>query len=216
MSADLLRAFQLADSGFPSGAFAYSWGMERAAEDGMLARATFADWLASEMLGRWAQFDRIFLADTFRTDDPLAVDAEADLWFMAEELRARSAEAGQAFLASIARLADPVAMRFRDAALQGRAAGHLPVAQGAAFRSQGLDLDISLAASAHIAVQGMASAGVRLGLIGALEVQRILQGLQAELAKAMIPPVPGTLPASFAPISEIAMLRPSELRLFAN
>ena len=216
MSAELLRAFQLADSSFPSGAFAYSWGLEKAAEDGMVTRSTFDDWLACEMLGRWAQFDRVFLADTFRADDPLAVDAEADLWFMAEELRTRSAEAGQAFLASMARLTDPVAIRFRDAALQGRATGHLPVAQGAVFKSQGLDLKLALATSAHIAVQGMASAGVRLGLIGALEVQRILQGLQSELVEAIAPPTPGTLPASFAPISEIAMLRPSELRLFAN
>ena len=133
MSLDALRALQLADSGFPSGAFTYSWGMETAAEDGRLDRATLGAWLAVEMLGRWAQFDRIVLADAYRADDALPVDAETDRLFMAEPVRARSAEAGQAFLSAAARLGDPAARRFRAAVLDGEAAGHLPVAQGAVF-----------------------------------------------------------------------------------
>lgn len=216
MSADLLRAMQLADSGFPSGAFAYSWGMETAAEDGQVQRASFADWLGCEMLGRWAQFDRVLFADAFRAYDPLTVDAEADVLFMAEDLRMQSSRAGQAFLAAVARLDDPVAIRFRDAILDGQTAGHLPVAQGAVFRSQGLGLDLALATAAHAAAQGLATAGVRLGLVGALEAQRAVGDLQSDLAHAIEPPAPGTLPSSFAPISEIAMLRPSELQLFAN
>ena len=44
MSAALLAALQLADSGFPSGAFAWSWGMEAAAGAGQVSRATFVLW----------------------------------------------------------------------------------------------------------------------------------------------------------------------------
>ena len=216
MSLDTLRALQLADSGFPSGAFAYSWGMETAAENGRLDRAGFGPWLAVEMLGRWAQFDRVVLADAYRTDDELPVDARTDCLFMAEPLRARSAEAGQAFLSATARLGDPVAVRFRGAVLDGEAAGHLPVAQGAVFRSMGLELAPALAVSAHVAAQGLAGAAVRLGLVGALEAQGILRDLQPEFAPFTAPPLPGTLPASFAPISEIAMMRPGDGRLFAN
>lgn len=216
MTIQLLTALQLADSGFPSGAFAYSWGMETAAEQGLVTRATFSDWLASEMLGRWAEFDRVVLADAFRASDPLEVDAETDLLFWAETLRFRSAEAGQAFLAAVSRLGDPVAVRLRGAALEGRTPGHLAVAQGAVLRSQGLSLDLALAASAHTAAQGLASAGVRLGLVGALEVQRMLAELHRDLADVITPPPEGALPAAFAPISEIAMLRPADGRLFAN
>lgn len=216
MNLEVLRALQLSDSGFPSGAFAYSWGMEQAAEHGYVSRATFADWLASEMLGRWAQFDRIVLTDAYRARDLIAVDVEADLLFIAEPLRVQSAEAGQAFLSAASRMGDPVAIRFQTAVLDGNAHGHLPVAQGAVFRSMGLGLDLSLMTAAHAAAQGLASAGVRLGLVGALEAQRSLRDMLPELAPLTVPPPPDARPASFAPISEIAMMRPSDGRLFAN
>lgn len=216
MNVQLLTALQLADSGFPSGAFAYSWGMETASEQGQVTRASFTNWIASEMLGRWALFDRVVLARAFAASDLLACDRETDRLFWAEQLRTQSAEAGQAFLAAAARLGDPVAMSLRDAALEGRAAGHLPVAQGGVYRSVGLTLPLALAASAHAAAQALAMAGVRLGLVGALEAQRIIAALRDEIAEAATPPPKDALPAGFAPVSEIAMLRPSEGRLFAN
>lgn len=216
MSLEILRALQLADSGFPSGSFAYSWGMERAAGAGEVTRAGFANWLATEMLGRWVQFDRIVLADAYRAKDPLAVDAEVDLLFLAEPVRVQSTEAGQAFLSAAARFGDPVALRFRDAVLEGLAAGHFPTAQGAVFRSIGLGLDLALAASAHAAAQGLASAAVRLGLVGAIEAQRHLRDLHPKLAPLIGAPASGAVPSNFAPISEIAMMQPADGRLFAN
>ena len=215
MTASLLTAMQLADSGFPTGAFVYSWGLEAAAAAGQVTRAGFPEWIAVEMLGRWASFDRIILSEAFDRD-PLVYDAEVDPLFWAEDLRVKSAEAGQSFLAAMARLGDPVAINFRDAALDGRAQGHLPVAQGSVFRSMGLSLELALASSAHAASQSLASAGVRLGIVGALEAQRVIADLHDELAEAITPPRPGSLPSMFAPISEIAMLRPSDTRLFAN
>ena len=215
MSASLLTALQLADSGFPSGAFVYSWGMEAAAREGQITRASFPDWIAVELLVRWASFDRVVLTTAFDAD-PLIYDQEVDVLFWAEDLRVKSAEAGQSFLAATARLGDPVATRFRDATLDGHAHGHLPVAQGAVFQSMGLTLDLALATSAHSAAQSLATAGVRLGIVGALEAQRVLADLHPELSEVITRPPPGTLPSTFAPISEIAMLRPSEARLFAN
>ncbi len=216
MSLDLLRALQLADSGFPSGAFAYSWGLERAIEHGHVTRTTFGTWLAVEMLGRWAEFDRIVLADAWRAKDPLRVDRDTDILFMAEPLRIQSAEAGQALLAAASRLGDPVAKQYRVTIADGDAAGHLPVAQGAVFRSMGLGLEMALATSAHAAAQGLASAAVRLGLLGALQAQACLRNIHPDLAQMTTAPPPGALPASFAPISEIAMMHASDGRLFAN
>lgn len=216
MSLDLLRALQLADSGFPSGAFAYSWGTERAVENGHVTRATFGAWLLIEMLDRWAEFDRVVLTDAYRAEDPLLVDAETDLLFMAEPLRAQSAEAGQAFLSAAARLSDPVAERFCAAVLDGHAAGHLAVAQGAVYKSMGLGLELALITSAHATAQGLVTAAVRLGLVGALEAQVHLRDLHTKLAPMTTPPPMDAQPASFAPISEIAMMHPAEGRLFAN
>lgn len=216
MSLDVLRALQLADSAFPSGAFAYSWGLERASECGHVTGATFEAWLLAELVDRWGAFDRAILSDAFDAEDPHTVDADTDLLFMVEPLRLKSAEAGQIFLSAMARLGDPVATRFRDAVLVGATAGHLPVAQGAVYRSMGLGLDLALCASAHAAAQGLASAAVRLGLVGALKAQRVLLNLQPEIAPLTKPPSPDALPASFAPISEIAMMQPADGRLFAN
>ena len=216
MSRELLAALQIADSGFPSGAFAYSWGLERAIEQGQVDRGCFADWIASEMLGRWARFDRVVLARAYVAADLIACDAETDCLFWAEELRVQSAEAGQAFLAAMSRLGDPAAQNLRGAILEGRANGHLPVAQGGVFRSMGLPLPLALCTAAHAAAQGLASAGVRLGLVGAIEAQRILIEVRDELAEWIIPPSEDARPASFAPVSEIAMLQPAQGRLFAN
>ena len=216
MSLDLLRAMQLADSGFPSGTFAYSWGLEQAVEQGYVTRESFGVWLAAEMLGRWAEFDRIIMADAWRAKDPTRVDLETDTLFMAEPLRLQSAEAGQALLVAASRLGDPTARRFRLAVADGEAAGHLPVAQGAVFRSMGLSLELALATSAHGAAQGLASAAVRLGLIGALQAQACLRDLHPDLASVTTPPPLASLPASFAPVSEIAMMQPADGRLFAN
>lgn len=216
MSAALIRALQLGDSAFPSGGFAHSWGLESAVREGLVDRASFAAWLEFDMLGRWAQFDRPALAMAHRADDPLAVDAEIDLRIWAEPLRRRSAEAGQAFLTATARLGDPVAATLREAAFDGRAQGHLPVAQGAVFRSLGLSLDHALAVSAHAAAQAVATAAVRLGLVGAMGAQAALAALAGTLAEAVAPPPPGTEPAAFAPVAEIAMLRAPDGALFAS
>lgn len=216
MSFDLLRALQLADSGFPSGAFAYSWGLERAAENGHVTRATFGTWLSIEMLDRWTEFDRVVLANAYHAEDPLLADAQTDLLFMAEPLRVQSAEAGQAFLSAAARLGDPVADRFRAAVLDRHTAGHLAVAQGAVYKSMGLGLELALTTSAHAAAQGLVTAAVRLGLVGALEAQTHLSDLHTMLAPMTTPPALDAQPASFAPISEIAMMQPADGRLFAN
>ncbi|MEM7522184.1 MAG: urease accessory UreF family protein [Pseudomonadota bacterium] len=219
MTPELLLSLQLGDSAYPSGAFAFSWGLEGAAADGQVDRASFGAWAAGELLQRWARFDRPVLAAAWarRGDDLLAYDLEVDRLFWAEPVRRRSAEAGAVFLAAAARLGSETAARLSDAAHVGRAAGHPPVAQGAVYAEVGLPLDHALAVSAHMAAQGLASAGVRLGLISAFDGQRVLGDLRPDIAAA----IAGTdgadeEPAPFAPISEISMFRPADGRLFVN
>ncbi|MEM6439806.1 MAG: urease accessory UreF family protein [Pseudomonadota bacterium] len=216
MSAPLFAALQAADSAFPSGSFAYSWGLEAGLADGLVARKTFPAWLETELLDRWSLWDRPAVAAAFLAEDPAAEDHALDALFWAEPLRRRSAEAGQAFLSGAARLGDPVAKALRDAALAGETPGHLPIAQGAVFSSFGLTLPLALAASAHAAAQSLASAAVRLSLIGALDAQKHLAALRPALAEAAVPPDPRQKPAAFSPLAEIAQLRPPPDRLFIN
>ena len=78
MSLSTIRAMQLADSGFPSGVFAYSWGLEAALADGQVCKRTLSDWVAAELRTRWFRFDRVALAGGHR----LASETLTD-WFLA-------------------------------------------------------------------------------------------------------------------------------------
>lgn len=216
MTGDLLLALQLGDSAYPSGAFGFSWGLEGAIAEGHVDRASFSDWLAVEMLQRWARFDKPVLNEAWKRtgDDLLDWDCEVDLLFWAEPLRQRSVEAGAAFLAAASRMDVPVARDLLLAKDEGQAHGHLPVAQGAVYTGMGLPLNHALATSAYAAAQGLASAAVRLGLISAFDGQRALTDVRPALAEAAQPRT--ELPSAFAPISEIVMLRPADGRLFVN
>ncbi|MEL6520353.1 MAG: urease accessory UreF family protein [Pseudomonadota bacterium] len=218
MSLSMLRALHLGDSSFPSGAFAFSWGLERAAATGMVTRDTFPTWLASELLDRWAKFDRIILAGAWRcpAEDYATWEADIDVYYWSEPLRQYSMQAGAAFLAGGARFGDPAAERILTACQNGKALGHLPAVQGAFLASQGLPLAEALAIAAHGATQTLVSAAVRLSLISASEGQRAHAQVLPLLAKATTVPDPGAEPQSFAPLSEIAMLQPSDVSLFVN
>jgi urease accessory protein len=200
----LLAALQFGDTAFPSGGFAFSWGLETALRDGQADRASLAAWIEAELMDRWAPFDRVALAGGWDTPPGWAETVDSAYW--SETARARSLEAGSALLTA--------ARRLGLVPLPGTA--HLPLAQAAVLRAAGLTPAEALAVSAHQAAQGMASAAVRLNVVGAVAVQGILRALRPALEAAAVLPAPGTLPASFAPVSDIAMLRPRPDRLFVT
>lgn len=210
----LIAALQFGDSAFPSGGFAFSWGLETALRDGRVDRAGLPLWIEAELLDRWARFDRVAIAgawcgapDRAEADRVEADWAEAvDAAHWAEATRLRSLEAGAALLAAARRLGLEPLPR----------AAHLPLAQAAVFRAAGLGLESALAVSAHHAARGLASAAVRLNAIGAVAAQGLLLALRPALERAAVPPAPGTPLASFAPLSDIAMLRPRPDRLFVT
>ncbi|MEL6232841.1 MAG: urease accessory UreF family protein [Pseudomonadota bacterium] len=208
MSLTLLTALQFGDAGFPSGGFAQSWGLETALRDGRLDRASLPAWIEGEIADRWAPFDRVALAGAWSGAHSGRVGwAETvDAAYWSETHRLRSLEAGAALLVAARRMGlSPLPQ-----------AAHLPIAQAAVFRAAGLDLEVALAVSAHQAAQGLATAAVRLNLIGAVAVQAVLRDLRPALAQAATLPAADEHPASFAPISDIALLRPYPDRLFVT
>ncbi|MEM8742601.1 MAG: urease accessory UreF family protein, partial [Pseudomonadota bacterium] len=198
MSLTLLTALQFGDAGFPSGGFAHSWGLETALRDGRLDRASLPAWMEAEICDRWAPFDRVALAGAWASSAGADWCETVDAAYWSETHRLRSLEAGASLLVA--------ARRMGLAPLPSEA--HLPIAQAAVFRAAGLDLETALAVSAHQAAQGMATAAVRLNLIGAVAVQAILRDLRPAVTQAASPPAADAHPASFAPLSDIALLRP--------
>ncbi|MEM1345063.1 MAG: urease accessory UreF family protein [Pseudomonadota bacterium] len=217
-------ALQIADSGFPSGAFAFSWGLERLARDGLVGRDGVSAWIAHELEYRWAPFDRAITAKAhgaYHGADPAsltALDAEVEASLWPTPAREGSRRAGQGLLAAVARLGLLADHPYARAVTEGQSPGHLSVAEGVVWASLGLTRTEALTAAGTTMLARLCSAAVRLNLLGALAAQRLRADLAprvARLAEAA-PETPSIAPS----LTEIALMRhtsaPDAARLFAN
>jgi len=221
---DLVRAIWQADSGFPSGAFAFSGGLEAFYALTPAADAAVLASLLHDMLAlRWATGERVALALAHRAGDNMgavaAADAALEAATLVQSLRDGSRRNGHALLAAHERLGTEAAVRLRAACRGGTCLGHLAVMQGAVFRALGMELAAAIAAAGYAAAAAMVTAAVRLGRAGAIESQRALAGVLPLLAElAADPPAPDALPESFLPLLDIAAARHprAAMRLFAT
>lgn len=220
----LLATLQNADSFFPGGGIAFSWGMEALITDRQVQGGEeLAACIAGQLEQRWAVCDRPALVAAFRADAQMdrvaGIDRELEALTLAAELREGSKRAGTALLTVHERIGTPGAADYRTALRSGRALGHLPVVQGVVWRGAGMDEAASQAASAHTFCVALVGAALRLGAIGHLEGQSILLGLRAGIAGLIAAPVP-PVDAMYActPAAEIAAMRHEvqSSRLFAN
>jgi urease accessory protein len=220
----ILQAIWQADGAFPSGSFAFSWGVEGAiALRPELDQATLTELTATIIRQRWLTSDRVALIQAFRAAGDLDVIAKIDRNVEASTfgsiMRDGSRRNGGSFLASHARLGDAMALRLRGAVRSGICLGHIAVMQGAVWQAMGLSELLAQLASAYGAASGVTSAAVRLGAIGALDGQKILRGCLPLIDSLVADPVPDDAQlSSFIPFLEIAAARHAraDLRLFAN
>ena len=219
----LLRGLQFADSQFPSGGFAFSWGVESLTADGLLTRAGWPQFLAGQMEHRWASHDRPLVAYAFQAAQNHAALIELDelteALSIASAAREGSRRAGAALLGTHARLGTPGAAAYRALVIAGEAPGHLLVVTGLTLAGAGLDLSTALAVCAHTTAQSLGSAAVRLGLIGALDAQAALQNIQTRITEFIASPLPLLNDiGSFTPLTDIALMRHpfQKQQLFSN
>ncbi|MCO5366108.1 urease accessory protein UreF [Pseudomonas alliivorans] len=236
-----LLAMQQSDSFFPTGAVAWSWGLETLKADGHLGRiervpprrrqretrpdrsAELCGFVEGQLRHRWNSFDRAFLVAAWQSADDLdqlmLLDAQIEALTMAEELRQGSRRVGHALLGVHAALGTPGAERYQHQVLVGETPGHLCVLQGLIWKQLGMQLEHCQLAAAHGLCTGLVSAAVRLGVMGHVDAQRVLTSIQPLIAQllALDPPEPDNA-SGFTPMAEIAVMRheTQELRLFAN
>jgi urease accessory protein len=220
---DLLTVLQHADSAFPSGSFAFSNGIEGlAAMNAPLDRPGLQNVVTMYLRHRWATSDRVTLALAHRADGDVdrvaVVDFSVEAATLSEPLRVGSKRNGNALLAAHVRLQTPGAADLRTLIGDGKAHGHLPVVQGFVWQARGMTEPDAIAVSGYSTAAGLIAAAVRLGCIGAVEAQTVLNSVLETIADLSAPPARSTQIESFIPWVEAAASRHARahLRLFAS
>jgi urease accessory protein len=186
-SAALYRLLAWLSPSFPTGAFSYSHGLEAAADAGAVYdRASLQTWIAAIIAQGSGRIDTDILRDAYRAaeaDDPAALNAanRRGLAFRAtSELALESAQQGEAFLGTCV-------TAWPDPSLEGWNPGEgvcFPAALAAAAACAGISLDDALLGYLYAFASNLMSTGLRLGLIGQTDGQRILAGLEPLIAFA--------------------------------
>ena len=221
---ETLAALQLGDSFFPSGATSFSWGLETLRAEGELRGAeAVGAFVAGQIEHRWATFDRPALAAAWRARGDLALvcdlDREVDAATLAREAREGARRIGSALLKVHAGMGTPGAHEYLACVHTGKACGQLAVVQGFIGHAAGLTEGTASALSAYQVASGIVAAAIRMGMMGHVDAQRILQAQRARVAEVLASPAPprDTL-QTYAPMAEIAMMRheTGDARLFAS
>lgn len=230
--AALLALLQLTDSGFPSGAYTLSHGLETLVAEGWVADpGALGTVIAALLLDRAAEADLpvVLAAHRLGADaDDGVIDQLADLdrtletVKLAREEREGSRRVGRRLLSEAARLY-PGALVARYAAVAraaGGPPGHAAVAQGLAYAAAGVAARTAALAVGAALASGTVTAAMRLGLIGHGDAQRLLLEAHPVIAAAVDRAEtrdPADLRPS-APMLDIALARHerADVRTFAS
>jgi urease accessory protein len=168
---------QLADSAFPAGGFAHSGGLEAAWQAGDVPDAAALCQFARDTISQAGRAALPFV--TVAHADPgriASLDALCDAFLSTAVANRASRAQGRAFLAACARTWPCGPLRELEA--QPALAGHLAPIFGAATSAIRCPREAVQRVFLLLALRGVCSAGVRLGIVGPYAAQRV----QAECA----------------------------------
>ena len=191
----LYRLLAWSSPAFPIGAFSYSHGLEAANTDGAVHdRSTLEVWIKAIIVHGSGRIDADILRDAWRaaevSDDAALADANRRgcAYRATAELAVESSQQGAAFVGAYdAAWGTPQPAR---AARQGGEGICHAAAFGAAAARARISLADALTAYLSAFAANLMSAGLRLGIIGQTDGQRILAALEPHIA--------GTVAASLA------------------
>ncbi|GAB4348271.1 MAG: urease accessory protein UreF [Oricola sp.] len=216
-SANLLHLMSWLSPVFPTGAFAYSSGLEQAAASGAVTAAPALDTWLRTLLAAGPQWnDAVFFAAAWRA----AGDAEI-VGKIAELARAMtgSAERHRETVDQGAGFLEAAASWFADGALPPRGTP-LCVAVGTACGLRQVPLEDGLAAFLHAFVANQLQAAIRLSLTGQQDAAKLLAGLEPAIAETAARAASSTLGdlGSSTVLADIAAMQHETLasRLFLS
>lgn len=173
-SAQILTLSQWLSPAYPVGAFAYSHGLEAAADQGWLRDgADLEAWLQEVLEHGAGRSDALFLAAAWHANaaaDLAAIDATACAFAASEERLLETRQQGRSF--------GLVTEAIWGAQLAGLT---YPVALGAAAAAEGLPLELTQVMYLQGFLSNLVAAGQRLLPVGQTEGQQILQRLSCRL-----------------------------------
>lgn len=221
MTADpLLWLLQANDSGYPSGAYAHSSGLEELVALGVVRDAAGLElFLQRQVLPALLAFDLPLFARAHAAavamdlDALLALDAELDAWRIPAELREASRRIGSQRLEILAALdGSPCVTRLRQVC---RRCHHLLVC---ALELAALPLAQAARAYAYQAIGGLTAASLKLIRIGQSACQLILRRTLDQLGRQLDAALLREPDGWFNPLLEIASLRHAraDARLFIS
>ncbi len=189
----LYRLMAWLSPGFPIGSFAFSHGLEAAAASGALRdRDSLQLWLSAILASGGGRVDADVLRDAHRASSAGDIRALMDanrrgVAFRATaETRLETTAQGEAFLA-ICRAAWP--HPFLDCWAEGLSntgsAVCYPAAVGAATAQAGIAVDCALLGYLQALASNLVSAGLRLGIIGQTNGQRVVAALEPVISAAV-------------------------------
>ena len=186
-AAGLYRLLAWLSPSFPTGAFSYSHGLEAAAASGAIHdRASLENWIAAIVAHGSGRMDADILRDAYRAaldgdDAGLAAANHRGVAYRASaELALEATQQGAAFLGTCV-------AAWRGAFLDGWQARKrvcLPAVFSAAAAGAGIAVEDALIGYLQAFAANLMSAGLRLGLIGQTDGQRILAALEPVVAAA--------------------------------
>jgi urease accessory protein len=229
-----LSALQLSDSGFPSGRYTLSYGLEALAQSGFLAMRETASTLLHllhEAIQRGvAPSDGVALACAHRAtgsegrvDMHLVRHADERLSAvkLARESRDASTRTGRALLRTAMAALDSTTLRdYAERVDTGQCPGNQAVVYGVLSASLGVPRLQALAGELYAFAGGWVAAAVRLALIDHLTAQAILHRIRPVSAEAALNAADLDVDqiSSCTPLLDIMAMRheEAELRLFAS
>ncbi len=192
-SAGLYRMLAWLSPGFPIGAFAFSHGLEAAVASGAVRdRDALQLWLSAILASGGGRVDADIFRDAYRASSAGDIGGLTDanrrgVAFRATaETRLETTAQGEAFLAvCCAAWPSPFLDRWAEGLSGSGGAVCYAAVVGAATAQAGIPLDCALLGYLQALASNLVSAGLRLGIIGQTDGQRIVAALESVISAAV-------------------------------
>ena len=168
------RVLQLADSGFPTGGFAHSGGLEAAVQQGEVREREGLERFVRELMWQTGHGALPLLGAAWREPSTLeALDARADAFLTNHVANRASRTQGRAFLDTCARIFPGPVGPLRQTAREAGVRYHHAPLFGAVLRVLDVELSDAQRLLLSLTLRGALSAAVRMGIAGTHESHQL-------------------------------------------